>query len=159
MVRRTTSNEAYANDVRYQDLATGAWTLAAAAGTPPFDDLDVAPGDEYDYALAIEGGAGVLGAVHVTVPSRLGLRLEGARPNPAVGGGFAVAFALDRQAPGDLELLDLAGRRIDRVGLGSLPPGNHVLRLAAHQGLAPGVYLVRLMHAGRTLDRRAVMIH
>ena len=29
------SNWAYANDVRYQDLATGVSTLAAAAGTPP----------------------------------------------------------------------------------------------------------------------------
>jgi hypothetical protein len=84
------------------------------------------------------------------------LALEGARPNPAVG-GLRVHFTLASGERAVLELMDVAGRRVARREVGSLGPGRHSVVLApAHA--RQGLYFVRLSQGGRALTARAVLV-
>jgi hypothetical protein len=130
---------------------------ADGLGRLAFDDRAVVAGGEYDYALQEPGQSTVLGLVHVVVPRWHGLSLAGARPNPSENGSLDVAFTLDRQASGELELLDVTGRLVKRVALGDYLAGNHVARLGDGRLLAPGIYTIWLKHGGRALSRRAVV--
>jgi hypothetical protein len=78
-------------------------------------------------------------------------------PNPA-NAGLYVSFALPSTAPATLELLDIAGRRVNARAVGSLGPGSHVVDLAERVRLASGLYFVRLSQGGRTLTARAAVV-
>ena len=78
-------------------------------------------------------------------------------PNPAHG-RFSITFSLAEGATGQLELLDLEGRLIERHDLRELAAGAHTLTLAEHAALAPGVYFVRLQSRARLLARRVVVM-
>jgi hypothetical protein len=93
--------------------------------------------------------------VSVEVPLATVFELHGARPNPAVGVPM-VDFTLDRTGEVRLELLDIAGRMAgSRTAV--LEPGRHLLPLAMARSIAPGVYLVRITHSGRTATTRVVL--
>jgi subtilisin family serine protease len=85
------------------------------------------------------------------------LALHGLVPNPPVR-DLLVSFALPAEAPGRLELLDLAGRRLRAVDLGTFGPGRHRVSLGPTGPLGSGVYLVRLHHRGRTLVSKCVLM-
>ncbi|MCC6348419.1 MAG: VCBS repeat-containing protein [Candidatus Eisenbacteria bacterium] len=90
------------------------------------------------------------------VPSRF--ELLGAWPNPARG-DFSVSLALPQGGRGArLELLDLAGRRVAEVPLGSYGPGVHAVPLRS-AGLHPGVYLVRLAGHGALSTRKVALLN
>jgi len=83
-------------------------------------------------------------------------------PNPFRG---AVTFAID--VPQDagavsLAVYDLAGRRVRMLADGTMTAGRYTLswdgRSDAGDRIAPGVYLVRLMGAGRSFTRRVTMM-
>jgi hypothetical protein len=107
-------------------------------------------GDFYIYKLCAVDAHGNIGPDDIAQPDHatgvadgtLSFALEGVRPNPARGGHLAVTFTLPRPAPARLELVDVGGRRIVSLAVGSLGAGRHTLELAT--GLRPGVYLVRL---------------
>src|SRR4029077_11033555 len=92
-------------------------------------DTDVRPGIRYGYRLGlIDGGAErLLGETWVDVPSTARFALSGIRPNPAIS-GFSLAFSLAEVGPARLEWIDLAGRRVAAREVGTLGPGDHVLR-------------------------------
>lgn len=88
-------------------------------------------------------------------PSRL--VIERCWPNPVRGGRALVGFDLPSDAPADLEVFDLAGRRMasfDRLH----GAGRHQVELGDGGALAPGVYLVRLTQGGATASRRLTVL-
>ena len=107
-----------------------------------------------DTTLASRNPAG-RGATHPAAEVRLAL--HGFTPNPPVR-ELAVSFSLPDAAPATLELLDLAGRRVRSVDVGTLGAGWHTVALGERVGLPSGVYLVRLRHSGRSLVAKCVLM-
>jgi hypothetical protein len=108
----------------------------------------------------------ISGNPDVTIASQVGvespgswtLALEGARPNPALGGSMNVWFTLASRASATLELIDIAGRRVLRRQVGDLGPGPHQVTLRASPGLRSGLYFLRLIQNDRVLSARLVLM-
>jgi len=147
----------------YRRTRTSGWTAVGQAyadgsGEVGYVDASVGCGEEYGYCLGIPDASEALaGEVWVQVPFGYQLSLEGPRPNPAVN-GLAVAFSLAQAGPGQLELYDVAGRRVLSQNLEGLGPGPHVLTLDSEKGVRPGVYWLRLVQGKHSLTRRAVVL-
>lgn len=77
-------------------------------------------------------------------------------PNPAVG---AAVLAAVLPAPADVrvEVFDVAGRRVRAQSPGFQPSGPHTWPVSV-DGLAPGVYVVRLMAGDHRAQRKLVVI-
>lgn len=118
-------------------------------------DRDVQAGASYSYRLRIARSH--LGEVTLDVPSQHRLSLSGFRPNPA-SGALAVAFTLASSVPAQLEVLDVAGRRLYQRVIERPVAGLRVLPLAGVR-LAPGVYVVRLTQGSEQLVARGVVLH
>lgn len=134
-------------------------TSADGNGAIIYEDSKVLGETRLGYRLGVrESGREVyLGETWVDIPRALALALDGSRPNPSRK-DLTIAFSLPDASSAYLEVLDLAGRRIEGRDVGMLGPGNHVLRLAEGRDLAPGVYLLRLAHRGCFLTARAVIV-
>lgn len=148
----------------YRRNEAGDWQRLGAAERESddrlrYEDATVTADTRYVYRLGyVEGGGESFTAESwVDVPAAFRLALDGFRPNPAIGAPV-VAFSLARSGPGRIELFDLAGRRVAKRDLAALPAGRHALRLDSANGLAPGAYVLRLTHEGRTLTSRGVMV-
>jgi hypothetical protein len=85
------------------------------------------------------------------------LALYGLQPNPARE-ELVVAFSLPDAKPAQLELFDVAGRRVLSRPVGALGPGLHVLRLGGDRRIAPGIYMIRLTAGERRLRAKAVVV-
>jgi hypothetical protein len=85
------------------------------------------------------------------------LAIERCWPNPVRGGHALVGFELSSDAPADLEVFDLAGRRLAEFA-GLHGAGPHQIELGAGGALEPGVYLVRLTQAGASASRRVTVL-
>lgn len=129
---------------------TFTWTVTAPATTtarvrvidsarPQFSDASTADFEVVDASLLGVGDTG---------PAKLSL--SAAYPNP-MRRDLTVTFSLPGSGAASLELLDLAGRRVAFREVGSLGPGSHRTTLVNDRALRPGLYLVRLSHAG--MDR------
>ena len=82
--------------------------------------------------------------VEVRVPDAgPALWLEGARPTPSRG-ALWVGFALPSGEPAVLELMDVAGRVVERRPVGGAGAGRRVVRLGADGALPGGLYFLRL---------------
>jgi len=66
------------------------------------------------------------------------------RANPSQDGAVRIEFGLPDGRPATLELVDIAGRRVETSEVGSLGPGRHTFTFG--RNLRPGMYLVRLRH-------------
>ena len=86
------------------------------------------------------------------------LAITAVRPNPTSEGGAEVSFALASSSAATLEVLDVAGRRVEAHDLARLGQGNHTLRIGARASLAPGHYWVRIRQDGRSVTRSATVI-
>lgn len=118
--------------------ATRGWVVAESAG-----DFTIFPQSVLDAGFPL-------------VASRFAVL--GAWPNPARG-AFSVSLSLPAGGrDARLELIDLAGRRVAEVPLGSLGRGVHTVPLRG-AGLRPGVYLVRLTGAGETSTRKVAVLN
>ncbi len=138
--------------------------VASTTGTSR-DDSGVPPGRYYKLAACDGSGnargwvtaqAGTPVSVETAAPVRLGI--EGARPNPVVGRGVRVSFALPDAAPATLALLDVAGRVVVSREVGTLGRGRFVLDLAAAHALAPGLYFARLTQRGEVRTARITVL-
>ena len=86
------------------------------------------------------------------------LALLGAQPNPARQ-DLTVSYSLAVSgARGSLELLDLAGRRVAWRDLSGESAGRHQATLLERSALKPGVYMIRLTHAGQVLGMKVALI-
>lgn len=146
-------------------VGSGAWSAIATAspdgsGRIVYEDRDVTAGARYGYRLAIVASGGPMwaGEAWVEIPSAWTLALGGFRPNPAGRGDLSIAFTLANGHRATLELYDVAGRRVFGREVGSLGPGNHLVRLDEARRLNPGVYLVRLEQDSRSIKTKAALL-
>ena len=95
--------------------------------------------------------------VQVNVPLSFALALHGARPSPSRD-ILRVSFSLPGSAPARLELLDIAGRRIEARDVGSLGAGHHLVEFGRTVRVPSGVYLLRLSQGGRSLTTIATVL-
>jgi hypothetical protein len=144
-----------------RSAAGGPWmNLGLPAGrgeTLEFSDTTVTAGTHYDYRLAIPVQGGILyrGLIGIDVPTHFDLSLAGFTPNPSTGAA-RLAFALPSAAAAGLEVLDIMGRRVFAVDVGSLGAGRHEVDITPE--LRVGMYFIRLHSSGRTLTRRGIVI-
>lgn len=132
---------------------------ADGTGSIAYTDRQVAAGTRYAYRLrwSEHDATRTTSDVWVETPSLLRFALHGLQPNPSRGAAYA-AFTLPSWAGGELELLDVTGRRVASREIGSLGPGRHVVRLDERETVPPGLYLVRLRWSDREATARGVVM-
>lgn len=141
--------------------ASSPWAEIARAfpdgeGRVRADDGAVAPGARYGYRLAPAAGGAPLGETWLEVPRETpALALHGVAPNPAREGA-RVRFALPEPGAARLRLLDPQGRVV-REWRFEGAAGESQFPLAGIEGLAPGVYWLELVQAGRFRFARVVV--
>ena len=148
----------------WRRTAASTWQRLAAiapesSGQFHYHDAQVSPGVRYGYVASVDQCGQeryFFPETWVEVPAAE-LVLAGVRPNPA-GEDFTVAFTLPDASPAQLELRDLAGRRVLVREVGTLGRGHHVVHLPEARGLRAGVYLVRLKQGSRSQTARAIII-
>ncbi|HKQ58760.1 MAG TPA: right-handed parallel beta-helix repeat-containing protein [Candidatus Eisenbacteria bacterium] len=86
-------------------------------------------------------------------PAELSLRVMNPAPER---GALRIELALPGDAPATLELIDVTGRRVRAHALTSLRAGRHTLDL--REGLAAGVYLVRVTQGSARRIAKAVVL-
>lgn len=125
-----------------------------------YQDRAVVSGRSYGYRLTWSDANAVQHSAEtwIAVPLDTQFALDGARPNPARFRDLRVAFSLPEEAPGQLALYDLGGRRVAVTDIGSLPPGGHQLRLAPDQSVRAGVYWLRLSQGAKHAARMVVIL-
>jgi hypothetical protein len=89
-------------------------------------------------------------------PDASPLALDEIRPNPSGLAPF-IEYSLESWAPARIELVDVAGRTVLQHDLGSPGPGRHALNLRAAPGIRTGLYIVRLLQAGRSVSSKVVL--
>src|SRR5204862_8352092 len=119
----------------------------------------VIAGGRYGYRLGVysPGAEQFVGEVWVDAMAGLSLALSGGRAATS-GGGLDVSFSLPVAAPASLELLDVAGRALERVEVGSLGAGSHLARVGQRTNVRQGLYFVRLTQAGRSVTSKASLV-
>jgi hypothetical protein len=142
----------------------GPGTLIASPADTGY--ADAGPAGSY-YKLAAVDVNGNVSAYALLTPAGttavgngpwLAFAIEGARPNPAVGGRVSVAFTLPSAAPARLELMDVSGRCVASREVGGLGPGRHVVDLTSGRSLAAGVYVLRLTQGGASRMARTTVL-
>jgi hypothetical protein len=138
------------------------WNTLGAAETDgedamSFTDRAVSAGARYAYRLAIGTPPAFTAPAWVDVPAELRFALAGARPNPSPLSQVRIEFTLARSAPGALELLDVAGRRIAWRDLSGLAPGRQVVDMRELGNEAPGLYWLRLSQGSDHATARVVL--
>jgi hypothetical protein len=78
-------------------------------------------------------------------------------PNPSHG-DLAVWFSLPDDAPAELGLFDVFGRRLERRAVGDFGSGIHRIQLYATGTLRPGVYVVALEREGQVSTRKVAVL-
>lgn len=138
------------------DWASIASASADGTGRLRYDDRAVQAGSRYAYRLRFAGGA-TSAETWIDVPVALALAIQGARPNPTRG-PLTVAFTLPSSARADLELLDVAGRRVRSLTLATPSAGAQTARLDAGDPLAAGLYFIRLTQGSSRVLARATVL-
>jgi hypothetical protein len=136
----------------------GTFTLGGTIGQP---DAGVLTGGDYSLAGGFWHGTNALQLVDVPpapVAPRAVLSLRGLTRNPAALSDLAVAFSLASDSPAELEMLDVAGRRVAATEVGALGAGPHVLALNPAHPPAPGLYWLRLTQSGVSRVAKAVLL-
>ena len=85
------------------------------------------------------------------------LSLQGLRPNPATR-NLSVVFTLGDGAPARIDLLDLAGRMIVTHPVSNPAFGRRLVSLGTTDGLATGIYVIRLTQGGRSVSARSIVV-
>ena len=98
------------------------------------------------YALASVGMP-----VSTAARSPLSFMIEGLAPNPASGSTLSIFFSTPSAGTVEVEVIDLAGRRIRAWSPGVLTAGSHSLSLQDLSGLRTGIHFVMLRQNGRSV--------
>lgn len=126
------------------------------SGRVSVTDEDVLAGARYAYRLAPLDGGAALGETWVEVPlAASAFAMRGVWPNP-VTSGARVRFTLPAGGPATLSLHDVQGRERRRWDVKS-EGGEQELTLGALDGLAPGVYWLRLEQGANRVSTRLVI--
>ena len=142
------------------------WTRLATGGAESPGIEHIAVADPSASRMLVFGGLGAanyigslewegtLGVPSVSTVSRL--QLGPPSPNPATG-PVRIAYALDGDARATIELLDLQGRRVTSYEVVA-PGGRSGTVTLDAPGLEPGIYVVRLRQAGRSVARAVTVL-
>ena len=76
----------------------------------------------------------------------------------ARGQRLQVSFSLPKESRAQLELVDVTGRRILDLDVGSLGAGRHRVNLAEGRRVAPGLYWIRLTQGNNRRESRLTVI-
>jgi CSLREA domain-containing protein len=144
----------------------GGWTptMALQDGSPAQDVLQLEPFDRFDQRLFLRPGRPDLGAYEIggiEVGEEEGpaasatLRLDPPAPNPATG-EVSLSFEQPATGPARLAVLDLLGREVRVAHEGTAPP--ELRRTLDVRGLAPGLYVIRLMSAGQQATQKLTIM-
>ena len=155
--------EAGANQ-RTPELKTVIQEIVSRAGWVSGNALAIIiTGSGHRTARAYEGGSAGAALLHIEVGGTKTAAASEPRPNfslhavsasPARG-MLRVDFGLE-QGPASLELLDVAGRRIELHDVGALGPGRHQQELG--EALPAGVYFVRLRQRNHAQVMKAALL-
>ena len=135
------------------------FTLAILAARGPDRLASVALLQNYSDQVQAAFDAGdpaLLDVPTPTVPPRL--VFSGVRPNPSRHGA-ALSVSLASESDADVEVMDLAGRRVASHRYLALPAGPQMLPMPESPfDLVPGIYLVRFRAGGGWVVRRWVVL-
>jgi len=96
------------------------------------------------------------GLLEAPAPGKATFALLAPRPNP-VRGALVATFELPDASAARLELLDIAGRRVEAREVGSLGAGRHTITFQPGS-VAPGVYVLRLARADGMRTMRVAIL-
>ncbi len=128
------------------------------SGVLAFDDREIEASIRYGYRLTLatapyEPASADVWLTATTFPS---FSLARPWPNPSRG-AFTLAFTLAASASADLEVFDLAGRRVWARRWDALSPGPHHVAISPGDLPRGGLYFVRLRQAGRSATARVIV--
>lgn len=105
--------------------------------------------------------SGNCGVLAVAPPATASARLSLAAPNPLTT-GTTIRFSVATSGDAELSVLDIAGRRVRRLLIETVSPGEHAVqwngRNDAGQRVPPGVYLYRLRAPGIADTKRVIVL-
>ncbi len=141
-------------------LEIGRW-FRTGWGTP--DSYYAGAIDEvriYDEELTPAAVAALYAARAGVAPGTSGasLTLDRIAPNPVRASSVRVEFSLVADAPAQVELLDLLGRRVATERVANPTAGRHTVTFDGHGAFPPGVYLVRVSQGAATTSRRVTLL-
>jgi len=151
------------------DGRTGPWTTVAAelraeGGATVALDRSAAPGGTYYYRLSVSGSSGrviVFGPLVGTAGTPIKeLALTRVAPNPT-SGSVQIEYAVPRDGPVQLRVLDVEGRTVMVLTSGPLPRGRYHAAWGGQTALGPartGMYFVQLQLAGQSVFRRLALV-
>lgn len=128
----------HTNLVSTNGVPTGCW-FTTRTGDTAFTLLTT--------ATDVQGAAG-----------RADFALNGVLPNPSRGDRLNVTFTLPSEAPAQLAVFDVSGRRVTLEEVGALGAGRHVVDLARRVPIRSGIYFIRLTRGGREVTARATVV-
>ncbi len=122
-----------------------------------YDDRDVTAGESYGYRLRVSEADGehLSGESWVSVAG-IALSLRGSWPNPT-GGIPTFSASLPGRGPAEILVYDIAGRVVHRERLEGLAAGAHRITLNGSR-LEPGMYVARLVFAGRRVQTSFIVL-
>jgi hypothetical protein len=121
------------------------------------DDIACSSGSVFDSFTIT--GQGVADAPPDPPSGAPGLALGGIRPDPVEEDApFTLDYSVEDASTARLDLLDLAGRTVQRIELMRSRPGRRETLVASPQGLRPGIYWLRLRQSGREVRKSVVLL-
>ena len=144
---------------------SGDWSTLAdvspIAGRVAYDDRAVEAGATYAWRLAWQEGGAMQHSDVATlaIPQRPRFAIAGVRPNPADGDRVAVSLTLDRVAPVELAVVDVAGRVVASRRVVPGAAGRLDVALDGLASLRPALYFVRAEQAGHRATTTFVRLH
>ena len=129
----------------------------SGSGRVRWQDETVASGARYGYRLALGAGgtAPFAGETWLEIPRTTRLAITGFSPNPGVG-SVSLRFSLPGTGRAQVQVLDLAGRRLLARDVTALGPGTHTVPLGTT--LAPGIYWLRLTQGSATATTKGILL-
>ena len=147
----------------YRRVVPGDWAFVQQISTDgtgmlTYEDMSTQPGRSYEYRIGVMSGTTerMLGQVWVDVPANLSFALR-SLSGGAASGSLLFGVSLAASGPATLELIDVTGRRVASMELGSLGAGDHQVSLDARNA-STGMYWARLSQAGKMITARVAMV-
>ncbi len=145
----------------YRRAVPGPWesmgdVSADGSGMIVVEDVNTIPGRSYEYRLGLFGphGEQLKGQTWVDVPEAAVFALRREAGSDQV---LRFGVTLPRTGDASLELLDVAGRRLEALDLSALAAGDHQLQFRVAQR-KPGMYWARLRQGDHMLSTKVVLV-
>ena len=165
-IRWRLADPARLNDVLIERAGalSGHWSMIAAdrtteGGVEVYVDRSASVENEYWYRLVMrDGNETVVIAEPLRIEAQTAGRFQliGVSTNPS-SGPLRITFAVAREAPVEIGIFDLMGRRVASLVDGSLPAGSHTVEWSGHSA-ASGVYLLAYRYPGGHQVHRVVRL-